>query len=81
MQQQRIAADLVIRPFRMLTRKEAARYCGLSEHKFRQNCPISPIVFNTGDQRYDCHDLDEWLDIMKGTGGDSSMDEALAMLK
>lgn len=47
---------------RMLRRVEAAAYCGLSEPRFVQACPILPIAFMGRIPRYDRYALDEWLD-------------------
>ena len=50
---------------RMLTKREAAEHCGRSLKRFEVECPISPITFPNGDLRYDVHDLDKWLDMLK----------------
>lgn len=46
----------------MLRRVEAAAYCGLSEPRFVEACPVPPIAFMGRIPRYDRHALDEWLD-------------------
>jgi predicted DNA-binding transcriptional regulator AlpA len=58
-------------PPRLLTLAQAAEYCGLSESKFR-GLYDGPDVLTAGPQggarmrRYDRHDLDQWIDRLKG---------------
>jgi hypothetical protein len=49
---------------RLLTRSQAAAYCGLSVRTFASVCPVAPIAFNKSKklQRYDVRALDRWLD-------------------
>ena len=50
---------------RMLTKIEAADYCGLSVARFTSECPVSPTLFGQGVNRvvrWDLHRLDDWLD-------------------
>ena len=63
---------------RMLTRKEAAHHCGRSLRRFNIECPVSPVLFPNGDERFDMKDLDGWLDTLKGTEVD--IDSILASL-
>ncbi len=60
-----------IAPKRILTRKEAAAYCGRSLTEFNSECPVMPIKFANGDLRYDARDLDAWLDNLKQKAEDS----------
>jgi hypothetical protein len=57
--------NLVVIPKRMLTKTEAASHCGRSVKRFEIECPAPPIRFPNGDERYDVHDLDKWLDSLK----------------
>lgn len=47
---------------RMLRRADAAAYCGLSEPRFVEACPVPPIAIMGRIPRYDRHALDQWLD-------------------
>ncbi len=51
-------------PLRMLTRQQAAAYCGVSVPTFMLVCPVSPVALGEGKrlERYDIRSLDEWLD-------------------
>ena len=55
-------------PPRLLNKKEAARYCGISEPIFDRICNVLPIALQ-GDggrlRRYDLADLDDWIDQKK----------------
>lgn len=62
-------------PRRMLTLKEAADYCGLSTKRFPIDCCVSPVAMPDGKKVYDMHDLDAFIDAMKG--GEASGDDAI----
>lgn len=47
---------------RMLTKTEAAHFCGLPVRKFPAVCPVVPVELAKGIERYDRRDLDKWLD-------------------
>jgi hypothetical protein len=66
-------------PLRMLTRQQAATYCGVSVPTFMLICPISPVALGEGKrlERYDIRSLDTWLDIL-GNGGASLNSDWLA---
>jgi hypothetical protein len=66
-------------PLRMLTRQQAATYCGVSVPTFMLVCPISPVALGEGKrlERYDIRSLDTWLDIL-GNGGASLNSDWLA---
>lgn len=51
---------------RMMSRKDAAVYCGLPVSRFEDFCPIEPVTFANGSRRWDIHDLDRWIDGYKG---------------
>jgi hypothetical protein len=62
---------------RLLTFALAAEYCGLGEAKFR-GLYDGPIVNTAGPdggarmRRYDRHDLDQWIDRLKGHAADAA---------
>ena len=60
----------VIQP-RMLSKKQAADYVGLTVRKFDAGCPVSPIEMHGGLMMYDVRDLDTWLDQLKNGAADS----------
>jgi hypothetical protein len=49
---------------RLLTKAEAAAYCGVSSPVFGALCPVRPIALGAGKrlERYDIQALDTWLD-------------------
>jgi len=61
--------NLRVSPRRMLKPAEAADYCGRPAKRFQAECPVAPIAFPNGDRLYDIHDLDGWLDGLKGNAG------------
>jgi hypothetical protein len=63
--------EFVTNPKRMLNEKEAANHCGLSAPSFKRACPVRPVRFPTGDERFDVRDLDGWLDGLKAGNDDS----------
>lgn len=51
---------------RLLSRDQAAAYCGFSRVAFERHCPVVPMGF--GDERllrWDRHDLDAWIENRK----------------
>lgn len=54
---------------RMLTREQAANYCGQGS-RFRSHCPVRPKRVAPGQQglRYDRVELDRWLDTLPKDG-------------
>ena len=68
-------------PLRMLTRQQAATYCGVSVPTFMVICPIPPVALGKGKrlERYDIRSLDEWLDKL-GNDGASLNNDWLAKL-
>lgn len=66
---------------RLMTRAEAAAYCGFSPGVFERQCEVRPMAF--GDkrlERYDRFDLDNWIESRKSRarGGVKSMADAIA---
>lgn len=53
---------------RLLTRKEAAAFCGVSVTTFTALCPVRPISLGYGKrlERYDIRALDSWIDTLGG---------------
>ena len=70
---------LEIVPKRMLTKAEAAHYCGRSVNTFEAECPVVRVRFANGQLRYDTHDLDAWLDQLKA-GSAINADDILGRL-
>ena len=66
---------------RLLTRAQAASYCGLSRIVFQRECDVRTIRFGTDTvQRYDRRDLDHWIDRRKGEPDAPSFDRWLDAL-
>jgi hypothetical protein len=51
-------------PPRLLTKSQAAAYCGVSASTFRSICPVQAIALGAGIrlERYDIQALDQWID-------------------
>ena len=49
---------------RLLTREQAAAYCGVSITTLKHRCPVRPIALGSSKrlERYDIQRLDEWID-------------------
>ena len=58
--------NLRVLPRRMLNAREAAEYVGIPSKRFRQDCSVSPVEIPGGHLAWDLHDLDDWLDALKG---------------
>ena len=60
---------LIIIP-RLLTRQQAAAYCGVSIPTFDGICPVKAIALGTGRrlERFDRVSLDGWIDSLTGGG-------------
>jgi len=69
--------QLNIVPRRMLTKNEAAAHCGRPPKRFEIECPVKPLKFPNGDQRYDVVDLDRWLNSLKLGNDAGDADEIL----
>jgi hypothetical protein len=61
---------------RLLTRTQAASYCGVSVATFRMLCPVRPIALGKSKrlQRFDVVALDQWIDEMSTDGAASGKD-------
>jgi hypothetical protein len=53
---------------RLLTRQQAAAYCGVSVATFSAQCPVRAVALGAGKrlERFDVQALDEWIDRMRG---------------
>jgi hypothetical protein len=69
--------SLQVRPYRLLTKADAAYYCRRSPKKFEAQCPVPPIEMADGDKLWDVKDLDAWIETLKA--GDA-IDDILARL-
>lgn len=51
-------------PARLLTKSQAAAYCGLSAVTFSSVCPVRAIALGAGArmERYDVREVDAWID-------------------
>jgi hypothetical protein len=58
-----VKASAKISP-RLLTKEQAATYCGVSAATFSTVCPVAPIALNQSKKlrRYDLQLLDKWID-------------------
>lgn len=65
---------------RLLTKTQAAAYCGLSVARFATACPVPPCALGDGERmkRWDIHRLDAWMDTLVREGAPSSEDDLLA---
>jgi hypothetical protein len=63
--------QIITNPKRMLDEREAANHCGLPLSRFKRACPVQPVKFSTGDERYDVHNLDRWLDGLTASNDDA----------
>ena len=68
-----------VAPRRMLTIKEAADYCGLKARRFPIDCGVTPVAMPSGEQFYDMHDLDNYIDALK-KGAPAGDDDIIAKL-
>lgn len=76
----REAARRQITP-RLLSREQAATYCGISVPTFSVHCPVPPISLGPGKrlERYDIHSLDRWIDVLSGAAASSGKDWLAAL--
>jgi len=72
--------NLRVQPYRLLTKTEAAHYCRRPLKTFDQQCPVAPVVMPNGDKLWDVHDLDRWIDSLKGPAANASQEAYLARL-
>jgi len=65
---------------RLLSREQAATYCGVSAPTFISECPVTPIKIRTR-VLYDRRSLDRWLDSLSADEAKSlSREKWLALL-
>jgi hypothetical protein len=63
---------------RMLSKADAAHYCGLAVRRFEVECPVRPV--RVGEKTlWDIRDLDEWLNTLKESKDDTA-DKIIARL-
>lgn len=71
-------------PQRLLTKSQAAQYCGLAVSTFGAACPVRPIALGNGARmlRYDVWDIDKWIDGFRDVGSSpiSKFDELMEKL-
>lgn len=51
---------------RLLTKTQAAAYCGVSPALFDRLCPVRPLRFSERLVRFDLVDIHAWMDALKG---------------
>lgn len=63
-------------PPRLLTRAQAADYCGVSIPVFSARCPVRPVALGASKrlQRYDVVALDRWIDELSGQAPETPQD-------
>lgn len=61
---------------RLLTRQQAAAYCGVSVPTFNVLCPVRAIALGSGKrlERYDIRSLDGWIDTLGSRGASYDKD-------
>jgi hypothetical protein len=66
---------------RLLTREQAAVYCGMSVPTLTLHCPVKPIALGNSKrlERYDVRRLDEWIDTFDGGGAPHGKDWLAAL--
>jgi hypothetical protein len=66
---------------RLLTRGQAAAYCGISLATFKLVCPVRPIALGASKrmQRFDVVALDAWIDSLTADKGTSGRDWLAAL--
>jgi predicted DNA-binding transcriptional regulator AlpA len=67
---------------RMLSKAEAAHYCGMAVKRFETDCPVRPVQYPGGNMRWDTRDLDQWLDGLKDNSDkDDTVESVVARLR
>lgn len=61
---------------RLLTREQAADYCGVSVPTFAAVCPVAPIAMGHGKrmERFDVQALDAWITGLRGDAPPAATD-------
>ena len=77
---QRRRSRVAVTP-RLLTRRQAAAYCGVGTETFATPCPVRPVSVGPGKrlERYDIVALDRWIDLLNGGGTGPSKDWRAAL--
>jgi hypothetical protein len=72
----RSAAEKVAIAPRLLTRQEAAVYCGVSVPTFEGICPVRAVALGNGKrlERFDRLSLDRWIDSLVLDGPEMNKD-------
>ncbi len=70
------ASRTLITP-RLMTRQQAASYCGMSLPTFQATCPVTPLTLGDSKrlERYDVRMLDKWIDHLSNGATPSSPQE------
>jgi hypothetical protein len=70
------AAEKVVLVPRLLTRREAAAYCGVSVPTFEGVCPVRPIALGNAKrlERFDRISLDGWINSLALNGPEIGKD-------
>jgi predicted DNA-binding transcriptional regulator AlpA len=59
---------------RLLTKAEAAAYCGISAALFDRLCPVRPLRFSERLVRFDVSDIDSWIEALEGPAKNADTD-------
>jgi hypothetical protein len=59
---------------RLLTKTQAATYCGVCLATFSQACPVKPVLLLNRISRYDTRNLDAWIDSLGGSVASETAD-------
>ena len=72
--------SVTITPRRLLTAKEAADYCGITQKQLRFQTGIAPVALPNSKQLFDIRDLDRFIESCKSPSAALSDDDILARL-
>jgi hypothetical protein len=65
-------------PPRMLSKEQAAAYCGVSLPVFEQACPVKPVQLLERILRYDRFALDQWMNTLDDASLEKKLNPVLA---
>jgi hypothetical protein len=65
-------------PPRMLSKEQAAAYCGVSLPVFEQACPVKPVQLLERILRYDRFALDQWMNNLDNDSFEKKLNPVLA---
>jgi hypothetical protein len=54
-----------VTPRGLLSKAEAAIFCGVPERHLNKLCPVKPVMLGDNKLRYDLRDLEKWIDSIK----------------